>query len=72
MSRVRIVTPTVLVQPMATGGLLLSKVIPARPTLTIARPSTSAYLGGSKIRDLKLEMPEKYIGSRVPTVSGWL
>ena len=34
--------------------------------------SVATVLKDTKIGGLKLEMPEKYIGSRVPTISGWL
>ena len=57
---------------MAASGLLLFGVVPVGPTLATVVLSMSAMPGGSKIGGLKLEMPEKYIGSRMPVVSGWL
>lgn len=68
VSRVRTVKPTVPIQPMVASGLPLSGVIPTEPTLATIGPSTSTNPGGSRIGGLKLEILEKYTGSRIPTI----
>ena len=42
------------------------------PTLQTTATSALAVPQDARIRGLKLEMPEKYTGSRSPAISGWL
>ena len=42
------------------------------PALEATATSAPAVPQDARIGGLKLEMPKKYTGSRIPTISGWL
>ena len=60
-------TPSIPIQTMTlgTGGQ-------TQPALQTTATSAPAIPQEARIGGLKLEMPEKYTGSRTPAVSGWL
>lgn len=70
--RARTITPIVLVQPMATGGLLLFGVILIGPMWQQLVHLHQRTLVVPRFGGLKLEMPKEYINSRVPSISRWL
>ena len=67
IQRSRTAMPSIPIQTMTLGTVGDSgPTVEATATFTLAVPQ-EARIGG-----LKLEMPEKYIGSRIPAISGWL
>ena len=67
IERSRTTTPSIPIQTMSFGT-----VVDAGPTLEAMATSALAVPQDANIGGLKLEMPEKYTGSHIPTVSGWL
>ena len=59
-------------QPIQTGSFGTMGSAMAGQSMTAMATSALAGHHEERIRGLKLEMPEKFTGSRIPTISGWL
>ena len=60
--------PNIPIQTMSFGA---GGGAPAGPSATVMATSALAVPIDARIGGLKLEMPEKFIGSRVPAIAGW-
>ena len=74
--RSRTVTPphqtqtfTSQVQPIMASGLAM-EAMPIGPSLSFMGPSTHISSDVARIRGLKLEIPEKYLGNQTPLFTG--
>ena len=67
VERSRTMTPSIPVQTMS-----FRTMVDAGSALEAMATFAPVVPWDARIRGLKLEMPEKYIGSRIPAISGWL